>query len=408
MNHEIIESIAHIARQRNLSTDFIVGALKEAIVRALGHRYPGREIDVRIDSKRGELTILIEKDVVQEVKNPDIEISVEEARRAVPDIKPGERTKVVLPLDTLGRGIINKIQNFFQQKIREEERVRIYKDFQRRRGELIKGRVYRIDKTGVYLQIGADGVIPPNEQIPGERYRLGHDIYAIVLDVDKTPKGKPRVLLSRTHPDFIRRLMEKEIPDVADGTVEVRAVVREPGKRAKVAVRSRAPNVDPIGACIGVRGAIIRPIVQELGNENIDVVRWFPDNIRMAASAMSPIIPMMVYEDDENIYVVVKDDEVADAKGKDGLNVKLASRLVDKPIQIVPLSEYKPPENLLTVLELDINDDIKERLRREGYFFFTEVPPLAELMERTKLDERRALVLLKKIEEGIERKLIES
>lgn len=408
MNHEIIESIAHIARQRNLSTEFIVGALREAIIRALSQRYHGREVDVRIDSKRGELTILVEKEVVEKVKNPELEISIEDARKAVPDIRVGEKTKVVLPLDALGRGIINKIQSNFQQKIREEERVRIYKDFQRRRGELIKGRVYKIDKTGVYLQIGADGVIPPNEQIPGERYRLGYDIYAIVLDVDRTPKGKPRVLLSRTHPDFIRRLMEKEIPDVADGTVEVRAVVREPGRRAKVAVRSKAANVDPIGACIGIRGAIIRPIVQELGNENIDVVRWYPDNIRMAASALSPIIPLMVYEDDQNVYVVIRDEEVPDAKGKDGLNVKLASRLVDKPIQVIPLSEYKPPEHILTVLELEINDDIKERLRREGFFYFTEVPPLADLMEKTKLDERRALVLLKKIEEGIEKKLIES
>ncbi len=408
MNQEIIESIAYIARTRKLSTDFIVESLKEAIVSILKKKYgPDHPIEVRLDAKRGDLSILIEKEVAERVTNPEFQISLEEARKAVPDIQPGEKIMVQVPLESFGRGLIARIQNNFQQRIREAERLRIYRDFQKRKGELIKGRIWRVDKTGVYVQIGAEGIIPPEEQIPGEKYRINREVLAIILDVDKVTRRKPQVILSRTHPDFIRRLMEQEIPEVTEGTVEVRAVVRVPGRRAKVAVRSKDPRVDPVGACIGIRGTRIRPVVQELGSENIDIVRWYPDTIRMATSALSPVVPLMVFEKDDKIYAVVEDDKVADAKGKDGLNIILASRLVGKEIIVVPSSEYELPKDVFTVLELDVPPDVNEKLRKAGYFVFTDVPLLAELMERTGLDERTALLVLKKIEEGIEKKVVQ-
>ncbi len=407
MNQEIVETIAYLSRVKKLDRDFVITALKDAITSVLKKKYgPDFPLEVKIDGQRGDLQILVEKEVVERVTDPDRQVSLEEARRQFPDIEPGEKIMMPLPFDQLGRGIVSRIRNNFTQRIREAEKLRIYKDFQNRIGELIKARVWRVDKTGVYLNVGggAEGLIPPEEQIPGERYRTNRDVYALILRVDKETRRKPLVFLSRTHPDFLRRLMEHEIPEVADGTVEIRAVARVPGRRAKVAVRSKDPRVDPVGACIGPRGQRIHPVTRELGNEKIDIIKWYPDTIRLAASALSPAVPLMIFEKDDRIYAVVRDEEIAETKGKDGLNVILASRIVGKEIQVVPASEYEPPQEVLTVMELDLSEEVKEKLRRAGWFQFTEVPLLADLIETTDLDEKTVLRILHQIEEGLEKK----
>jgi len=213
------------------------------------------------------------------------------------------------------------------------------------------------------------------------------------------------VILSRTHPDFLRGLLEFEIPEVSEGTVEVKAVARIPGKRSKVAVRSKDPKVDPIGACIGIRGTRIQPIVKELSNEKIDVIKWDPDPIRFTALAMSPAKPLVIYEDDDKIYFVVEEDKVPEAKGKEAQNVILASKLVGKEIVVIPVSEMKPPKDAVTLLELDgIDDEVKEKLRDAGFYVFKEIPSLAELVAVEGIDEETAIKVLEKIEEKLEEK----
>ncbi len=406
MNGEIVELINQITRQRKLDRDFVIGALRDSIALAIrkskGMDY---EVEVEIDPKKGDVTVWVVKKVVEKVSDPDREISIEEARKLNPEIKPGDSARVPVPFTDFGRSVVYKIQNVFLQKIREAEKQHIYRDFQEKVGEIISGTIQKVDKTGVYISLGkAEAILPPEEQIPGEKYKQGGSIKALVLRVEDQ-RRRPQVVLSRTHPDFLRRLLEFEIPEVSEGTVEVKAVARIPGKRSKVAVRSKDPKVDPIGACIGIRGTRIQPIVKELSNEKIDVIKWDPDPIRFTALAMSPARAEVIYEDSDRIYFVVEDEKVPEAKGKEAQNVILASKLVGKEIVVIPLSEMQPPKDAVTILELEgIDEETIEKLRNAGFYVFKDIPSLAELVAVEGIDEQTALKILEKIEEKLEEK----
>ncbi len=406
MNGEIVELINQITRQRKLDRDFVIGALRDSIALAIrkskGSDY---EVSVEIDPKKGDVTVWVYKKVVENVTDPDREISVDEAKKIDPAVKVGDSVRVPVPFTDFGRSVVYKIQNVFLQKIREAEKQHIYRDFQEKVGEIISGTIQKVDKTGVYISLGkAEALLPPEEQIPGEKYKQGGSIKALVLRVEDQ-RRRPQVILSRTHPDFLRRLLEFEIPEISEGTVEVKAVARIPGKRSKVAVRSKDPKVDPIGACIGIRGTRIQPIVKELSNEKIDVIKWDPDPIRFTALAMSPAKALVIYEDDERIYFVVEDEKVPEAKGKEAQNVILASKLVGKEIVVIPISEMKPPKDAVTILELEgIDEEVIEKLREAGFYVFKEIPSLAELVSVDGIDEDTALKILEKIEEKLEEK----
>ncbi len=407
MPAEIVELITQITRQRHLEKDFVAEALADAIETALrkrkGSDYP---IEATVDTRRGDINIFVEKKVVENVEDPDLEISVDEAKKFNPNPVVGGTIKVPIPFENLGRGIVYKIQSLFLQKIREAERQHIYKDFQQRVGDLITGTIQKVDKTGVYVSLRGRGeaLLPPEEQIPGEKYKVEGTIRALILNVNEGRRRRPQIILSRTHPDFLRRLMEVEIPEIMDGTVEVKAVARIPGKRAKVAVRSKDPKIDPVGACIGVKGMRIQPLSKELFNERIDVIRWDPDIIKFAASAMSPTESILVFEDKNQIKVIVPDEKVPEAKGKEAQNVILASRLVGKEIIIEPLSSFKPPDDAVTILELDIPPQVQNALRSRSMYIFREVPALADLTSIPGIDEEMALKILEQIETKLEEK----
>ncbi len=406
MNGEIVELINQITRQRKLDRDFVIGALRDSIALAIRKsRGSDYEVSVEIDPKKGDVTVWVYKKVVENVSDSDREISIDEARKIDPAVKVGDTVRVPVPFTDFGRSVVYRIQNVFLQKIREAEKQHIYRDFQEKVGEIISGTIQKVDKTGVYISLGkAEALLPPEEQIPGEKYKQGGSIKALVLRVEDQ-RRRPQVVLSRTHPDFLRRLLEFEIPEVSEGTVEVKAVARIPGKRSKVAVRSKDPKVDPIGACIGIRGTRIQPIVKELSNEKIDVIRWDPDPIRFTALAMSPAKALVIYEDDEKIYFVVEDEKVPEAKGKEAQNVILASKLVGKEIVVIPLSEMEPPKDAVTILELEgIDEEVIQKLREAGFYVFKEIPSLAELVSVDGIDEETALKILEKIEEKLEEK----
>ncbi len=406
-NIEIVELISQITRQRRLEKEFVVNSLKDAIELAIRKKM-GRDdypVEVQIDARKGNISITVEKKVVDKVEDPDLEISLEEARKLDPEVQVGQKIKVPIPMESFGRGIVYRIQNTFLQRIREAERQHIYKNFKDRLGETITGVIQKIDKTGVYVSLGnAEALIPPEEQIPGEKYKQGGSIKALILKVEEGRKKRPQIILSRTHPDFLRRLMEFEIPEISEGTVEIKNVARIPGKRAKIAVRSKDPKVDPVGACIGIRGTRIQPVVRELSGEKIDVVKWHPDIVKYAAQAMSPAEPTLVYEEGDHIIVVVPDEKVPEAKGKEAQNVLLASRLVGKDIIVVPLSEHKPPKDAVSILELDIPEEVRDNFARNGVYVFKEVPSLAEIMEFGDVDEKTAYKILEMIEEKLAEK----
>jgi N utilization substance protein A len=405
MNAEVIELINQITRQRKLDREFVVNALRDAIATAVRkYKGPDYPVEVSIDPRRGDISITVEKRVVEKPSDPDFEISLEEARKISPEVKPGDKVNVNISYDSFGRGMVYRIQNLFMQKIREAERQHIYRNFQERVGDLMTGVIQKVDKTGVYITLGnAEAILPPEEQIPGERYKQGGNIRALVLKVEEARRGRPQIVLSRTHPDFLKKLIEFEIPEVTEGTVEVRAVARIPGKRAKIAVRSKDPKVDPVGACIGVRGTRIQPVVRELCGEKIDVIKWDPDPIKFAASAMSPSEPLVVYREDEKIVVVVPDEKVPDAKGKEAQNVILASKLVGKEIVVISESEHKGPKDSVSILELPVPEEVIQKLRENEYFVFEEVPSLAEIMS-CGIDEGTALKILESVEDLLEKK----
>lgn len=404
MNPEIVELISIITRERKLDRDFVVNALRDAIITAVkkqkGSDYP---IEVTVDSRRGDVNIFIEKKVVEKVEDPDREIALEEARALDENVKPGDTLKVPIPFKSFGRNTVYRIQNLFMQRIREAERQHIYRNFQERIGDLITGVIQKVDKSGVYLTLGnIEAILPPEEQIPGERYRPGGSLKAMVLKVEER-KGRPQIVLSRTHPDFLKKLIEFEIPEVTEGTVEVRAAARIPGKRAKIAVRSKDPKIDPVGACIGVRGKRIQPVVRELSGEKIDVINWDPDPLKFAVKAMSPAEVLTVYKENNKIVVVVEDDKVAEAKGKEAQNVKLASKLVAMDIEVIGKSEFKGAPSGVTILELDIPEEVKERLRAYGLYIFEDVPTLAEI-QAAGIPEELALKILEQVETNLEKK----
>ena len=407
-SQEVVEMINLITRQRRLDRDFVVASLRDAIAitvrRNLGIK---GQVFVHVDPKTGEITIQVEKKVVQKVTDPHNEISLEEARKINPMVEEGQTLMVDVPFEIFGRNAVFRIQNTFLQRIREAERQHIYRDFQQRIGEIVIGTVQKEEKAGVYVGLGkAEAFLPREECIPGERYRQGGSIRAMILRVEETGRrGRPQIILSRTHPDFLKRLMEIEIPEVTEGTVEIRGVARIPGKRAKVAVRSKDPRIDPVGACIGVRGTRIQPVTRELSGEKIDVVYWYPELSRFAASALSPVEPLLIYEDGDKLVAVVEDEKIPEAKGKEAQNVILASKLVGKEIEIMPLSEFKGTPRGVSILELEgLPPEVLEAMRKQGMYVFYDVPSLAELVALEGVDEALALKILEMIETKLEEK----
>ncbi len=394
-------------QRRGLKDDeLILETLKESIILAIKRRY-GMEypVEVKIDSKTYELSISIQKTVVDKVRNLDAEISLEEARDYVENPAPDMRINVPLDPAKLGRSTVYKIQSIFLQRIKEFEKRYVYKDFESRVGDLITGTIQKIDKTGVYVSLGkAEAIIPPEEQIRGERYRQGGEVTAMVLRVSESQRY-PIIVLSRTHPDFLKKLIMKNIPEVLDGTVEIKAVARIPGKRAKVAVYSRNQRVDPVGTCIGPKGTRITKISEDI-NESIDVVRWSSNILEFTANALSPVKPILVFEKGDNIYAVVKEDEIAKTKGEEGRNIILASRLVGKEIIVISEKEQAVPDKGVSILEIGekFGKKIENALRNKGYFVFYDIPSLREIMEIPGVTEKEAYKILDYIEDILNKK----
>ncbi len=336
--NELARAIEQAARDKGIDKAIIIEALEQALEAAARKRYPLKEnIEVHFNEELGELEVFEFKDVVEQVENPESQLTVDQAHLLDPDAQLGDSLGMKLEGgEVLGRIAAQNAKQVILQKVREAEKAIIYEEYKDRKGDLINGIVRRIERGNVIVDLGrTEAIVPRGEQIPRESYRPDERIRAFVLDIQQNTRG-PAIVLSRSHPNFIKKLFELEVPEIHEGVVEIKAIAREPGNRAKVAVWSYDKDVDPVGACVGMKGSRVQNVVQELRGEKIDIIQWSEDPAKMIENALSPaeISQVIIDEIDRKMEVIVPDDQLSLAIGRKGQNVKLAVQLTGWNVDI--------------------------------------------------------------------------
>ncbi len=364
--------IDQVSREKGLERDVLISALKEAISSAVKKRFGSKmDIEVNYNDNTGELEVYQFRTVVSEVKDPVTEISLEEARKLDPESELGDSIGTVLDMDKLGRIEAQSARQIIIQKMKSAEMDVIYDQFKDREGEVVNGIVQRFERGNVIINLGGtEALLPPSEQIPTESYRRGDRLRAYIVEVKKTQRDT-QIILSRTHPEFIRKLFEIEVPEIADGIVQIMGVAREPGSRTKIAVSSSDIDVDPVGACVGMRGSRVQAIVQELRGEKIDIVPWSPDPAKYVYNALAPaeVTQVTVDEANEALEVIVPDDQLSLAIGRQGQNVRLAAKLMGWKIDVKSETRYKNSQdpNYQAMLEhLGMSESVADHLFKKG------------------------------------------
>ena len=341
--NELGRAIEQAARDKGIDKSIIVEALEQAVEAAARKRYPQKEnLEVHFNDDIGELELFEFKDVVEVVENDESQLTPDQARELDPEAQIGDSLGMKMEVgDMLGRIAAQNAKQVIIQKVREAEKAIIYEEYKDRKDDLINGIVRRIERGNVIVDLGrTEAILPRSEQIPRESYRPDERIRALVLDIQQNTRG-PSIVLSRSHPNFIRRLFELEVPEIHEGVVELKGIAREPGSRAKVAVFSLERDVDPVGACVGMKGSRVQNVVQELRGEKIDIIQWSEDPARLIENALSPaeISQVIIDEIDRKMEVIVPDDQLSLAIGRRGQNVKLAVQLTGWNVDIRSESE---------------------------------------------------------------------
>ena len=347
MADELKIALEQIEKLKNVDRETLLEAIRGAIEMA-ARKGIHRAENITVEVEKNTLSFLVFeiKSVVAEVRDPALEISLEDARKLNPDVVVGNRLKVRTQPKDFGRIAAQTARQVIIQKLKDAERDRVYAEYKEREGDMITGNVKRISSGCIFVVIGqVEAVLLPGDQSPRENYKVGDRIRALVVRVEKTPKGTS-VKLSRSAPDLVRALFELEVPEIYEGTVEIKALAREAGNRTKVAVASRDPNVDPVGACVGLKGSRVRAVVEELSGEKIDIVRWSEDPVQLCVNALNPadILKMQLDEEAKTIQVIVPQDQLSLAIGKRGQNARLASKLMGWSIDIRGDGEGRAPE----------------------------------------------------------------
>jgi transcription termination/antitermination protein NusA len=344
MASELKRLIDQVSREKGIDRQTLIHTLEEAIKSAIKKKFGSRlDLDVTFSEEYGELEAFLFKEVVEKVTDPDKEISLEAAHELDPESELGDELGIRMDTDTLGRIAAQSAKQVIIQKMKDAEREVVFDEFKGRKGEIVQGIVQRVDKSGIMVNLGhAEALLPAKEQIPREMYRQGDRIRSYLLDVKKISKG-PQIMLSRTHPHFLIQLFHAEVPEIVEGIVSIISAAREPGSRAKIAVVSKNPDVDPVGACVGMKGSRVQNVVQELHGEKIDIVPWNMDPAKFVVNALAPAIISKVIIDQANrtMDVIVPDDQLSLAIGKRGQNVRLASKLTNWHINVQGESRYE-------------------------------------------------------------------
>ncbi|HPO04312.1 MAG TPA: transcription termination factor NusA [Bacillota bacterium] len=366
MNREFIFAMDALEKEREISKELLIDAIESALVSAYKKNYgTSQNVRVSIDREQGDIDVFMRKDVVEEVTDPFVEVSLTEARSIDQEYELGDVIEYRVTPKDFGRIAAQTAKQVVVQRIREAERGMIYEDYINRQSEIVTGVIHRISNETVFINIGrTEGILPANEQVRGERYTVNNRIKVYIMDVKKTTKG-PQVYLSRSHPGLVKRLFELEVPEIQDGVVEIKSIAREAGSRTKIAVYSEDENVDPVGACVGARGVRVQAVVDELFDEKIDIINWSEKPEEMIISALSPAKAERVFinEDEKSATVVVPDYQLSLAIGKEGQNVRLAAKLCGWKIDIKSHTQYFPEyidgesneEEILTGYDKDIS-----------------------------------------------------
>ncbi|OGD17910.1 MAG: transcription termination factor NusA [Candidatus Aminicenantes bacterium RBG_16_63_16] len=338
MKINVWNTILQLSKERGVEPAVIISAIEDSLrVASASYFSHNEKIVVSFRPEKGELRVYAVKRVVEKAQEPGTEISLEEARKIKASASPGDAVEIDLPADTLGRISAQAAKQVILQKVRDAEQEKVYVEFAPRMGEIITGTVRRFENDNIVLEVNkTEALFPAREKLPDEVFERGATVKALITQVQKTHKG-PQIFVSRTHPRFLAKLIELETPEITDGQIEIRDLVRQPGERAKVAVFSKERDIDPVGACIGVKGNRILSISKELQGEKIDVIEWSANPPVYAKSALSPArIERVVIVDkaQKTMQALVSKDQLSLAIGKKGINVKLASRLVGWKIEI--------------------------------------------------------------------------
>jgi len=363
-----------VSKEKGIDKSILINALENAMVSAakktFGHQ---RKIEAQYNPELGEVELFEAKTVVEEVADPAAEIPLQEARETLdPDAEIGDELLTKLDTSSFGRIAAQAAKQNIVQRVRDAEREIIYNEFKGREGQLVNGIVQRFEKKNIIVNLGkTDAILPEKEQVPRERYRQGDRIRAYILSVEITSRG-PQIVLSRTHPGMLIKLFEQEVPEIYEGIVEVKGAAREPGGRAKIAVISNDPDVDPIGACVGMKGTRVQSVVQELRGEKIDIVHWTGDQAEYVCRALAPakVSKIIIDDDEHSMEVIVPDDQLSLAIGKKGQNVRLAARLtgwkIDARSESEADEETRRARSSLGAIP-GVNDMVAELLYQEGF-----------------------------------------
>jgi N utilization substance protein A len=343
MQQDLNRVIEQVSKEKGIDKAILISALENAMISAakktFGHQ---RKIEAQFNPEIGEVELFEAKTVVETVQDPATEITRDEARDTLdPDAEVGDELLCKLDSSMFGRIAAQAAKQNIVQRVRDAEREIIYNEFKGREGQLVNGIVQRFEKRNIIVNLGrTDAILPEKEQVPRERYRQGDRIRAFIVSVEITSRG-PQIILSRTHPGMLIQLFAQEVPEIYEGIVEVKGAAREPGGRAKIAVISHDLDVDPVGACVGMKGTRVQSVVQELRGEKIDIVHWIPDQAEYVCRALAPakVAKIIIDDEDHTMEVVVPDDQLSLAIGKKGQNVRLASRLTGWRIDVCSESE---------------------------------------------------------------------
>jgi N utilization substance protein A len=380
---ELLQIADAVAREKSIDRQVVITAMEDAIQKAAKSRYGSEnEIKAEVDPKTGEISLARLLEVVDDVTLEATQIALVEARRKNPAAQVGDFIAEPLPPLDFGRVAAQNAKQVIVQKVREAERERQYDEYKDRVGEIVNGIVKRVEYGNVIVDLGrAEAVVRRDETLPRENFRYGDRIRAYVYDVRREQRG-PQIFLSRTHPEFMAKLFAQEVPEVYEGIVTIKSVARDPGSRAKIAVVSRDSSIDPVGACVGMRGSRVQAVVNELQGEKIDIIQWSPDAATFIVNALAPaeVVKVVLDEDAERIEVVVPDQQLSLAIGRKGQNVRLASQLTGWDIDIMTEASESErrqaefAERSATFMEaLDVDEVIAQLLASEGFSSVEEV-----------------------------------
>jgi N utilization substance protein A len=407
---DIKRVVEQVSRDKGIDRQILIQALEEALRSAARKKYGAKiDIEANFNEETGEIEVFQFKEVVETIEEPDLQITLEEGRRLDPECEVGDSLGTKMDATSFGRIAAQSAKQVIIQKLKDAERDAVYANYIDRKGEIINGIVQRFDRGDIVVNLGAtEAVLPVREQVPRESYRRGDRIRALILDVLYETRG-PQIVLTRTHPDFLVMLFKTEVPEIAEGIVDIKGAAREPGSRAKIAVSSQDSDIDPVGACVGMKGSRVQNVVQELRGEKIDIIPWHVDAAKYVCNALAPaeISRVIIDEENRSMEVIVPDEFLSVAIGKRGQNVRLASRLSGWNLDVNSESQYNQAmesgyDSLVKITGVGVG--MADALFEKGYHSVEELADadIDDLVQIKGIGEEKAKVLVLSAQKALE------